>query len=243
MLTITLADMLDQVRFHADVPAFTTTTAITTSDATKQLNVAVRELFRLFIDAGGDKVYRKKWPFVTKVDQYAYKLPADLYEITDVEIILSNSFTDRIQLKPFTPAERPLLLSASPGWNGEPFKYCRYGKDQMGSGDTGVIEFLPKPTSYVQIEVFYIFCPTTLVNPGDTLDGFAGFEDYAIQLAASRLARWGEDYEKADRLAAEAERVKLEVMQGMHKLDALNPPMTNRTRDQWAPRYLRRWAR
>lgn len=232
MRVTTLGDMLRKAAFAADVPTFTATTAITLQNATDVVNDGIAELFNIVIDAVGDAAYRKTIQFTTGLNQTIYPLPADLYQLTDLELIFSPSTnSDRVILKTFTIAERPWLLSATPGWSGEPFRYRRQGKTTAGSGDTGSLELLPMPTYNCIIEMSYIYGPPVLVNAGDTFDGFANFDDYAVQFSACRFARFGEDYEKADRLAAEAERVKQNVLQGMKKLDAMNPPRVNMTRD------------
>jgi hypothetical protein len=232
-----LSALIGDVAFLADLPPPSTTTDITKAACTDQINAGLAELFNLCI-AASDTIYRKTTTIPLTVGTSLYALPADYYQLKSLALILNT--TDRVLLSQFTEAERPYLASATPGWNGEPFKYQVVGKTTTDQTVPANIEFLPVPASGLTIEMRYIYFPPRLVADNDTWDGFAGFEDYAVQFAAHRIAVRLENLERAAAAAQERERIKLNVLESLKDRDAFMPPRIQLTRETWRPRYARR---
>lgn len=233
-----LSDLRADAAFLADLPTPTTSTHITTQNLTDLINAGIAELFNLIIEACGEEVYLKTTAITTDGINYSYALPADYYKLRRVEYVTATN--DTVPLHRFGPEERPFLLSTSPGWDGEPFRYNTAGKTQLGDGAGTLIELLPLPAIGKTINIAYIFCPARLVADADKLDGFAGFEDYAAVYAAHRCAVRAEKFELAGTLAAERERIRSNVSAMLSQKDSNDPVKTRLIRDNvWASRYMR----
>lgn len=230
-----LVDMIADVRTQADI--VNQTAGITDAMITTWINKGLNEVHVAFVSAGGDKMFRTSSTVSTIAGTASYNLPSTLLELTAVEMVINGS--DRVMLQPFDTIDRPYLLSASPGWSGAPTRYRVQGK---GSYVTpGTIEFLPTPTAVYSITIWYIPVPTALVTGGDSFDGVAGFEDYAVQFAVQRCAVKEENYELAAWCANEMERIKANALATVRSRDALSPARVAMTRDQWMPRAFRRY--
>lgn len=239
MRLTTLAAMRANGAWKVNIPTPTATTGINIADSNARINEGVAELFLLVLAAAGDTVYRSSFTFKTNAGQFTYALPADFFQLKQVQLQIGNAGSDYMNLDRFTPAERPYLLSASPGFSGEPFKYGLVGKAQAGN-DTGSIEILPTPTSNCSVQAFYVYGPPTLVNDTDALDGFAGFEDYAQIFFARACCMRTQQRERAADMTAELERIKDNVLANMMARDGGQVAHVNRTRDAWSPRWGRR---
>lgn len=235
-----LKTMRAAAAWKVNIPTPTAATGINITDANARINEGIAELFLLGVAAASDTIYKKTFTTQTSGGKTDYPLPLDFYELKSVVILLDQNGSDRMVLERFTDAEEPYLQSATPGWNGQPFKYSLQGKTVVGGADGGTIRFLPVPSQQLTILSNYIYCPTALVQDGDTLDGFAGFEEYAIVYAARQFVLRTQQTERAQVLGAEMERIKVNVLAGMKSRDAGMPPKVNMTRVPWSPRSMRR---
>jgi len=241
MLAVTLGSMRAEATALANMPACTATTAVTIAMANGWINRGINKLFRTALQAGGESVYRKDLMMTLSVPgQTIYQLPPDFYELKSVELLLSTNVPgDRIVLERFTLNERPYLLSATPGWNGEPFRYMLVGKTTQDGTDPGSIEFLPPPSSNTQINLIYIFGPKPLVNDSDTFDGFAGFDEYAVKFCTRDMLLRNREEERAQLFEQQLSMIQADVLSGMRQRDAAMAPRVNMTRDVWRPRFTR----
>lgn len=233
----------------ANAPTPTTTTAITLSDWNGWINAGRAELFRKVVSAAGKDAYLRTYVLKTQAaanaglvgvtaNQFSYPLPNDFYELAGVQLQLNTG--DFVTLERFTENERAYLLSATPGWNGDPFMYSLQGKSQENLPPN--IELLPIPSPNLVFYVRYIYGPPKLINDFDVMDGFAGFEEYVVAFAARRAAMKTEQRERAAELLGEMQRLELDVLAQTKQQDAFCPPRVQMTREPWRPRYARkRW--
>jgi hypothetical protein len=236
----TLLDLRQSGVVLSNAPTPTTTTSVTISDWNQWLNAGRAELFRKVVQAAGKAAYMKTTVITTASSPSAsvYPLPSDFWELVRVELQLNA--TDFVALKPFTEAERPYLLSATPGWSGEPFRYALQGKPAENQPQG--IEFLPIPTGGLKLPIGYIYGPPLLAKDGDVLDGFAGFEEYVVVFGARRYAMRTEGRERAAELGGELARLEGDVLAQSKQIDAFSPPRVQMTRDAWRPPFARkRW--
>jgi hypothetical protein len=225
-----LTEMIADVRTLADI--VNQTAAITDAAITEWLNKGLFEVHVAFVAAGGDKMFRTSLPITTIAGTASYNLPFTMLELTAVEMTINGN--DRVMLHPFETYDRPYLLSASPGWSGQPTHYRVQGKNSYIT--QGTIEFLPTPTGVYTITLWYIYAPTRLVAGGDSFDGVAGFEDYAIKYAVPHCAVKAETCELAAWCAGEMARIKTNALAQIRNRDALSPSRVVMSRDPWTPR-------
>jgi hypothetical protein len=244
MLLRTLAQMRAKVVFESDFPPPTATSVPALSDLNQRINEGVIELHRLIVSAAGEKAYEKTFNFKTTSGnagtpgQIDYPLPNDFYQLKWVRTQINGQ--DWRNLDVLTLVEEAYLLSASPGFSGEPFKYRLVGKSSYDGSTTGTIRLLPPPCVNINVLVGYIFGPPVLINDTDQIDGFAGYEDYAIQYAIKSCSTKIEDYDKSGGALAEMARLKGDLLGTMRSRDADRPPRVAQTRDQWFGRSRRR---
>lgn len=243
MLTVTLGDMRSDLADALNLPAFTTMTSITTARANYWLNRGVKELFVLVVEAAGHDAFEKTAQFQMVAQQTDYTLPQDFYELLSVRCLLDSSGSTQVPLERYPLSDEPYLLSSPPSNYGEPFRFRELGKTVIGGSDGGSIRFLPAPSTATRIQIQYVFAPTLLVQDDDTLDGFAGFDDYAVQFAAYRCASKTDQRERAASYLAEMMRIKDNVLAAMRSRDSTMCPRVNQTRSAWGPPRAARWGR
>lgn len=243
MLLRSLAQMRAKVVSEGDFPPPTATSTPSLGDLNLRINEGLVEVHRKIVAAGGDTVYEKEWSFQTGIGssgtgQTDYQLPADFYQLKQVRVLVNGS--DWRDLGLYTSSEESYYLSATPGWSGEAFKYRLIGKRAADGSDTGTLRLVPPPAFQQTVRVSYIFGPPVLVNDTDQVDGFAGYEEFAIQYAIASFSRKIEEYEKAQLASGEMARLSADLLADARKRDADRPPRVQMTREQWAGRGRRR---
>jgi hypothetical protein len=240
----TLAQMRSKVVFEADLPPPTATSVPALADLNARINEGITELHRLLVGAAAEKAYEKTFAFTTQVGnagtpgQTDYPLPNDFYELKWVRTQINGQ--DWRNLDVYTLVEESYLMSASPGFSGEPFKYRLVGKKSYDGSDTGTLRLLPPPSVNINVQVGYIFGPPVLINDTDQIDGFAGYEDYAIQYAIKSCTTKIEEFDKSGLALQEMGRLKADLLGTMRSRDADRPPRVQMTRDAWFGRSRRR---
>lgn len=240
MMLRSLAQLRAKVVFEGDFPPPTANTTPALADMNARINEGVIEIHRLIVAAAGDLAYRKELSFSTGTNQTDYPLPADFYQLKQVKVLINGG--DWIDLALFTNAEESWLQSASPGFGGQPFKYKLLGKQASDGSDPGRIRVLPPPSSAITLKLVYVFGPPVLVLDTDQIDGFAGYEDFAIQFAIRSCATKIEEFEKADRAIAEMGRLRADLLATMRTRDADRPPRVQLTRDMRGGRGRNRFG-
>jgi hypothetical protein len=242
MLLRSLAQMRAKVVSEGDFPPPTSTSTPSLGDINLRINEGLVEVHRKVVAAGGDTVYYKEWSFQTAASGTTdYALPGDFYQLKQVRALINGS--DWRDLGLYTASEEAYYLSATPGWSGEASKYRLLGKKAADGSDTGTIRIVPPPAFQQTIKLGYIFGPPVLINDNDQVDGFAGYEEFAIQYSIASFSRKIEEYEKAQLAAGEMMRISLDLLADARKRDADRPPRVQMTREQWYGRGRRRaWS-
>ena len=147
-----------------------------------------------------------------------YPLPQDFYQLTYVSVDLSRSAGAQgdvnVALQEYSMMEREALSSCWAGYQGQPFGFMLHGGTTQQAMTTQAtvstqyaIEFLPRPSSGLIIQIFYIPCAQFLIQPYDTIDSLGGLgEEYVSIWAAIRMRR-KDDLDTAE-LQADLESIK-----------------------------------
>lgn len=225
-----LSSLRADVVFLADLPTDTTTTHVTTANLTDLLNAGIAELYAEIVKAAGENTYRKTQSITTLANTTVYLLNPDYLKLLAVEIT-TDVLNNRIPLHPFTPEERPYLANVSGQFPDYRFtKYGLIGKSAIDQTVGESIELLPMPPAGKTVTVQYIMCPPRLSLDNDTLDGFTGFEDYAIQYAVMRAQTRRGMIQEAQFAQSEMLRIKENIISFMTKRDG-TPAKTQMVRD------------
>jgi len=144
-------------------------------------------------------------------------LPSDFYLCKGVDVKAAGD-TEYHPIQRFQFEER-LSLSASFGnnWSGE-VKYDIQGSG--GSGDGGaVIRWIPAPATGDAARLWYYPAALRLSANADTFDGGNGWERYAIDWAAAKIAQKEESFELADRINADLAKLEQDVIEEISNRD------------------------
>ena len=171
MRTRTLTNLIADVRFRAD------NQAATDSDITELLNQSIADLYDQLCSAFGDEYFEvQNDSLVTTPGSPLVALPADFYKLTGVWWLISGSQYARI--RKYSPAESEQIIPSA-GWNYDGNVWYRLR--------VGNIRFVPTPLAAHTLRLKYVPTSVRLVNPGDTFDGYNGFEEWPIVDASIKL--------------------------------------------------------
>jgi hypothetical protein len=241
MLTATLGSMRSEAATLVNLPEPTASTRVTISIANQWVNRGLRELFLIALNAAGETVYRKTWRLDTTGSApgtFAWPLPLDFYSLKSVAYLLDATGSDRVTLDRFTLAERPWLMSATPGWQGQPFRYDLAGKGASDGTDPGSIELLPVPSAG------WCSRSSTCSRRRRSCRTRDDRRLRRLRRLRGRLFRapHGDDDGAAGarRRVGRGARAAQGERPGEHaQRDAAQAPRVNMTRDPWTPRALR----
>lgn len=219
MRTRTLTLMLQDVRQRTNME---NSTFVTDAEITEYLNQAIAELYSRIAFSQGQPHYRSSTVYTVTSATPIQALPSDFWVVQEVTATM-NGQTGAIY--PFTVAEHGALSS---GGAFAPFLPVRY-RIQAGN-----IEWRPANQTFTST-LYYAAAPPRLVNPADTLDGFAGYEMVAIFQACGDV-RVKEESDPAAFFSERDRRIAL-VEKLAAVRDAANPERVNDVRDAgfWYP--------
>lgn len=179
------------------------TTRFPASEVNYYINQGIAEFYDLLLRSIGE-YFESQTTIITDGMNTVYPLPADFQRLLLAQVNLGWNFNgvlgdNNIGLYNFTLSERPELSSSTPGWAGQPFAYHIHGGTPTQANTTQgtipvqyAIEFLPKPSVNMHIQVYYVPTCPLLVNDNDTLDTINGWDVYASAFA-SKLMRIKDD--------------------------------------------------
>ena len=169
-----LTDMIADCRKRATME---NSQFITDAEITEILNQELAELWSALVENEGQPHYRNAFVIPVVAGTALYSLPADFWEVQEVEAEIQGVHGT---LRPFMGNERGRLLN---GIVWHPMLQVHYRVQGAN------IEFQPANYSFTAT-LFYSPCQPRLVAPGDTFDGFNGYESAAINgTVATMLAK------------------------------------------------------
>lgn len=207
-----LANLIGDVQKRADVE--NATLFMPTTDITELVNQGWTRIYGKLCRTG-ESYYLSPSTFTTVASQDTYYttaatgvpagtnlLPLDLWDIkgVDVQIQAAGIYTGA---KRYQFEQRNDYQQFGWSWPVVPLY------DYRGSGASAALNFIPAPPAGILVRLWYYPAAVRLVNNSDTLDGGNGWEIYAIDWAARRIAEKDENYElcaRIDGALAEMER-------------------------------------
>lgn len=156
---------------------------VTDAEGTANYNYHLQQIYRELVRSRRG-YYRKDPPqaIVTANGVSAYALAADFLEVISVD--WNFSLNEVVPIAEYTEAERN-RFRVVPGWyRNQPVAYQLQGNK---------INFIPTPQGAQSVTVHYVPVFVPLAAPGDTFDGVAGFEDYAIWKLAAFMCTKDDD--------------------------------------------------
>jgi hypothetical protein len=193
--TRTLTNLTSDVRVRADMVG---SSFPQDPEIQEWLNQGWAELYDLLI-ASGEKYYLTTALGNTSNGVEEYAVPADHYKTLGISVQVSGG-------RP-RPAHRFQFERRDDydpnGWNWPNRVYY----DLWG----GNIHFMPVPSGVYPYKHYYYPAPVRLVNGTDFWDGVAGWEQYAIDWAAKKVAARDDNYELVAVIAGDMTEMKARV--------------------------------
>jgi len=145
------------------------------------VNVGIRGLYRILTQAFGSDYFGTSVIIPTVANQETVNVPADFFKLVSLWWDDGTGVKKRILRATEADLENQLLGQGWGIWLGRTVadvgvKY---------SLRAGAIRLVPTPTTVYQLRLNYIKAPVTLSAPGETLDGYGGFEEYVWRSAAA----------------------------------------------------------
>lgn len=179
-LTVTLAQMRERAKRRAHME---NGGPLDDSEWDDNINAHVRELHRLLTQAFGAEYFKKSTTLTTTANVKTVSLPSDFYKLISVWWNDGSGVPQRMRRATEEEIERQL---SGQGWT--PWARGMRTEDDdwpKYAIRAAYLEFIPTPTAVYSIIFNYTAPPTTLVDDGDTLDGYNGFEEYPVWMAAA----------------------------------------------------------
>lgn len=164
--SVTLAQLRLDARLYADQRPGSSTTFVSDAELTRLVNLKVRELYDMLVEARGLGYYASTATLAIVGGTSAYSLPADFYQVDSVTLEWGpreQEVVDKVQ----TNRGRAWYANG-PTWS----RWAPKGYMLMPAQ----IEFLPVPAGAVACRLRYVPTCATLTADGDTFDGVNGWE-------------------------------------------------------------------
>jgi len=136
------------------------------------INEAIAELWDLLLKKADERLVVNT-TLATTIGTQAVALPASFYRLRKVEIADSSSPSGYRQLFATTLDAQHLYSSVT----GEEYRYWQHSYS---------LEMVPVPQAVENLRVWYIPVAPVLVDDGDAIDGYNGYEELVVQLAFRR---------------------------------------------------------
>ncbi len=191
-----LQDLRDDARKRADVES--AEDRFPDDEVDRYVNQGCAELYDLLIEARGRTYYRAETPWefdtATGTTRYTDDFPEDFYRLIGVRVSDGSSTRPLAGLQ---PQEEAYLRTPSVGgfW---PTHY---------ELQADALLVLPSPQAGLTVTMDYIPACPLLSDDVSTFDGINGWEEYAVCFAARCIALKDEEYELAQVLAGEMQRL------------------------------------
>ena len=205
-----------RLRVRRAVDSEGATSRFSDAELNDYINESLAELYELIRSAFGQDYYRKVYSFTTGGNSATYNLPSDFLALISVDVPLGGNLV--LTARPFMENERNKFKFFPFGaWTMHQPIYYRLTGATDGTGATAqTISFIPTPTGTYTVNVNYVPVPPVLSADGDTFDGVAGWEEYAVADAAIKCALKNQQFDLMQAL----EGRKAQIMARIEKMAA-----------------------
>lgn len=207
---VALSTLRTRVQRAADIEG--ATARFPDAELNDYINESLAELYDVIRSAWGEDYYRTTYSFQTGGNVASYDLPSDFLSLISVDVPLGGNLV--LTARPYMENERNLYKFFPFGaWTlHQPIWYRLTGATGSSGSGPQTISFIPTPTGAYNVNVNYVPVPTTLSADGDTFDGVAGWEQYAVLDAAIKCATKNQQWDLSQWLqgqkAAMVERIQ-----------------------------------
>ena len=177
MRVVTQTQLLEDIRTRYDLPAWSATTRITTTQAQRLINLSLQSFYAMLCEAYGDNYFAQSYTFTTQKDVGISSLPADFYKL------LSLAWRkDTAYYIPIRKASTEMMMTTgldSKSWT----QYVPHYRLTSQA-----IQWARVPADVYTVDMWYVALPADLVNGSDSFNGGPGWDEWVTLDVCRRIA-------------------------------------------------------
>lgn len=184
MRTTTWTEVQEDIRQRYDLPAFSTTTFITTAAVLRMANQSLQRRDALLAEAYGDDYRSTTTTLATQADLNYISLPADFLKLH--RLIWLRGTNDSVVVERADADMLARLLPMEPQSWGSRRPYYRFE-------GTSTVQVLPTPNQVYSLTLIYTQTTATLTTGGDTIQDGPAWTEWLVADVCVKIAQRFED--------------------------------------------------
>lgn len=177
--TVTLLELQNAIKFRYNLPAYSATSFVSTTDVTAAINSSLQSYYAILAGMFGDAYFAASQTLTTSASIGLTSLPTRFYKLTKLWWVRGTD--DIQQILPANLDQLELANYAAKSWNDYTPRYRLSG--------SSALQWVPIPSAAYTVVCDYIALPEDLVAAGDTVDAGAGFDGWIVADVCSKIAQ------------------------------------------------------
>lgn len=174
--SVTLTQLLEDVRQRYDLPTWSSTTFVTQDAVTRMINNSIQALASIMIEEGASDWFTSTSTVTASASTSTTAEPTGLYTLK--ALFWERGTDDVVQMVRANVDELALRSYAATTWSTPKYIYRM-----------GVFEWLPVPSENYTVRVYGTILPTDLSSGGDTFTSGPGWDEWIVMDVCSKIAQ------------------------------------------------------
>jgi len=196
---VALSTIREDCRLEYDLPAFSSTGFVTTTNVTRLINLALKDYYALLLACYGDDYFDTETTLTTTSGVELSSLPTGFEKLR--KVLWLRGTDDVVEIKPASSEDRALGGYDAKSWDAYGPRYRLQG---------GTIRWYPKPADAYSVQLVYAALPADLVADEETFEAVPSAESYIINEVCRRIAV-RQDSERVGTFAYERDRAEQRI--------------------------------
>lgn len=175
---VTLSNVREAIRTRYELPTFSSSTWVTTTQINALINASLQALYGMLIEAYGDNYFTESTTLTTTADVNTTSLPSGSYKL--VALWWVRGTDDVVRIRRADVDDMRLAYYSSKDWNAYGPKFRLLGASS--------IQWLPTPSAAYDVRCVHVKLPSDLSADGDTFEAGAGWEEWVVNDVCAMLA-------------------------------------------------------
>lgn len=176
--TVTLSEVRELVRTQYDLPAFSTTTWVTTALVNSLINASLAVYYGLLIEQHGDDYFTTSATITTSANVNLSSLPSRCIKVIRMSWVRGTD--DIVPISRGSADDLVLASYAARAWDDYAPRYRLSG--------TSAVQWLPTPNAAYSVLCDHVAIPSDLSADGDTFEAGPGHEFFVVNDVCAKLA-------------------------------------------------------
>lgn len=187
--SIAFSDVRESIRVRYDLPAFSSTTFVTTTAVNALINASLQAYYGLLLECYGDNYFATSETLTTVASIPLTSLPVRFMKLIALHWQRDSATFEK--MKPATVDDIQIADRGAVSWA----QYCpRYRLSGLSS-----LEWFPTPGAAYSVRCDFVRLPEDLVDDTDFFEAGNGWEEWVIADVCRKIAEREEKDDKADR--------------------------------------------